>query len=392
MLRKKEQKREKIKVVFITEYFPSNLHIDVQGGVELRTYQLARNLAAFHDVTVLSSKEKNKPINQILADIKIKRIGLPRVYQYGGGFISRLAFIYNSYQELKKINPDIVEGSGIIGQMAAYIYGKYHHIVKVAFVPDTFSTFGSYFGFFSHYILKVVEKIVFNDKWDAFIVISNTVRNKLLKFSIDSKKIHTIYCAVDIEQANRITSVKSKPHSICVISRLVSYKQVDKVIQAVKKLHEDGLKVKCNIVGDGPLRANLNEIVRNQKLENNIIFHGSIKKHKDVLKILKSSWIYVSASKVEGFGISTIEAMVLGIPFVISDIDVYREITLSKGGLFFNPDDIDDLTSKIKKLLTDKNLRNKIVKGNRKVIANYYLRKMVNATENLYLKLINKEF
>lgn len=389
MLRKKEQKRNKLKIAFITEYFPSTDDIDVRGGVELRTFLLARELVKHHEVYVISSREGNKPINQILLGIKVKRIGFSRKYTQGGSFLNRLSFIHSNIHQLNNIKPDLIEGSGIIGQLASYIYGKNHNVVKVAFVPDTFSNFADYFGLFSNFILKSIEKLIFNNSWDAFIVISNTVRNKLLKFNIEPKKIHTIYCAVDIEQTGKISSTKSKHPSICVISRLVEYKQVDKVIQAVKKMHEDGLEAKCNIVGDGPLRGSLSEMVMNLKLQNNILFHGSVEKHKDVLKILKSSWVYVSASKVEGFGISAIEAMALGVPFVISDIDVYREITSSKGGLFFNPDDIDDLAKKIKKLVLDKNLRNKIAEGKRKVITNYSLTKMVKATENLYLKLVN---
>jgi glycosyltransferase involved in cell wall biosynthesis len=54
----------------------------------------------------------------------------------------------------------------------------------------------------------------------------------------------------------------------------------------------------------------------------------------DYAKTLKSSFALVSASKDEGFGIPLVEAMAHGIPVVVSDIPIFREIAAQAGGYF----------------------------------------------------------
>jgi glycosyltransferase involved in cell wall biosynthesis len=110
----------------------------------------------------------------------------------------------------------------------------------------------------------------------------------------------------------------------------------------------------------------------------------------DLIKLLKSSTIFCLPSQVEGFGISTIEAAAAGVPYVVSDIDVFREITRNgQGGLLFDTNSISDLASKIQRLLKDHSLYAKKVIEGYKLAARYQWQDVAKATEKVYTSALN---
>lgn len=380
----------KPKIVFITEYFPSKETIDVSGGVEIRTYYIAKELAKKNEVIVIASKEIKKPAEQILQNIKVIRVGKERTYTQKNDFLNRVLFIFLSVKLIIIIRPDIIEGSGLLGQLVAFTVSKFIKTKIIAFVPDLFSGFSSYFGLLQKYILIIAEKVLLNNSWDGFIVISNTVLNKLIQFKISGHKIKLIYCPVNNKLLSSIKVKKTSYPSICAITRLVKYKKVDVLIRALGFLKEDFPDIKCNIIGVGPELNFLTKIVNDLKLKNNLSFLGKLTDYKDVIKLLKKGWVYTSASVVEGFGIATVEAMMLGIPYVIPRTPVNKEITSGKGGLFYKPEDARELAVKLTELLKNTRLRETIVANNYVVARKYYLASIIKETGLYYKTLLNR--
>ena len=80
---------------------------------------------------------------------------------------------------------------------------------------------------------------------------------------------------------------------------------------------------------------------------------GFVPSHDDVMKEIASSTVFVSASEIEGFGITVIEAAAVDVPFVITDMPVFRETTRNGiGGLLFRKGDATDLAEQIDRTLT----------------------------------------
>lgn len=378
-------KRKKLKIVFITEYFPSTSQIDIQGGVELRTFQLASYLAKNHEVSVICSREKGKPQEQILQKVKIKRVGFRRNYQQKGGFLTRFSFIVLSLIYSLRKKPDLIEGTGLLGYLPALINAKINRARAVAFVPDTFTDFSSHFSKLEGLILKTTEKILLNNFWDGYIVISQTVAEKLKQFAVDKNKIKIIFCPVDLKQIKQTVATKTHYPSLCLISRLVSYKRVDIIIKAVSKLKINYPNLQCHIIGSGNQEKALRNLSQKLKLKQNIIFHGFIPKRSDLLTILKRCWIYVSGSVAEGFGIATIEAMAANVPFVVKDMKINREVTRNSGGLFYKTD--EDLQNKLDLLLNNKRLRIKLCQNNQETIDQYDISLIAKQTQSYYQKI-----
>ena len=80
---------------------------------------------------------------------------------------------------------------------------------------------------------------------------------------------------------------------------------------------------------------------------------------------IKECDIYVQPSKWEGFGISVLEAKILGKPIIVSNIPEFKEqITNFEDGLIY--DDIEDLVNEIIMLIEDKELSDKFIKNLKK--------------------------
>lgn len=384
----KKGKVRKLKVLFITEFFPTNTLLNVAGGVEVRTYNAAAYLAGTHQVFVIASREKGQPYSQKINGISVIRPGFESYYSQKDNIFRRSLFLLAAFKAALFLDVDLIEGTGFIGHLVVRILSSIKYFKAVAFVPDTFTDFSHHFGFFGEISLPVIEKLILRSKWDGYIVISQEIKKKLLRLNIAKTKIEVIYCGVDFEKIRQIKSIKTRYPSICVISRLVSYKNIDTIISAIYIVKEKFPNITCNIIGRGELLAKYQKLIQKLMLQKNIKLHGFIPDRNKILAILKSSWLYCSASTVEGFGIATVEAMVSKIPFVISDIPVNQEITGGIGGLFFAPQNPADLAKKITQII-------KLGKKAKKILTDpeplhkYSSDYMGHSTENYFNYLVN---
>jgi len=139
------------------------------------------------------------------------------------------------------------------------------------------------------------------------------------------------------------------------------------------------------IAGDGELRGELETQVKKLGIGDSITFLGFVPEEKK-LDVLSSFDIFVFPSLAEGFGIALIEAMALGLPCVVSDLPVLREVT--DGGrcaILFETANAQDLAEKIIQLSEDTNLRQQLgQKARRRVEENYSLERFIENYDHLY--------
>jgi phosphatidylinositol alpha-mannosyltransferase len=89
--------------------------------------------------------------------------------------------------------------------------------------------------------------------------------------------------------------------------------------------------------------------------------------HEEKLKYFKTADIFCTpATGQESFGIVLLEAMSAGLPIVASRIDGYQSVLDEKEGLFANAKDPHDLSEKLSRLITDKNMRMQMGENGRK--------------------------
>jgi glycosyltransferase involved in cell wall biosynthesis len=180
---------------------------------------------------------------------------------------------------------------------------------------------------------EVLERYIFGKDIDLYVAVSDFTRNNLNKY-VDNTKTLTVHNIVDFPS---VESEKYDKPTISCVARLVEYKRVNDLINAVSIIKKEIPEIQCKIIGTGPEEENLKSLSQRLNLDDNIEFLGFVEEHDDVMKVVNSSDVFCLPSIVEGFGIVIIEAQSLETPFVAARIPPVVESSGQKGGLFFEP-------------------------------------------------------
>src|SRR3990167_7380880 len=375
-----------MKILLVTEFFPTGKDLRFSGGVEARTYYIAKHLAKNHRVSVLAALSPGTKKREKLSNIDIFRIGPARNYSASvGHLISRLRFMQNAVKFGVGIDADIVEGGNYISHFIAKGIAQRKNIPVVAWYPDVW--LGDWiknaklYGIFG----EILERYNLFRGFDAYIAISKKTQTLLSKYT--KKRVHLIYCGVDYQEFSKNKKKSQKPTILC-ISRLASYKNIKTLILAFAHLSHSFENIVLQIVGEGPEEKSLRNLVDNLKIKNKVKFFSNLPR-KELIILIKSSQVFCLPSKVEGFGIATIEAASAGIPYVNSNIPVQVEVTKrGMGGFLADPDSPIDFSNKLSKLLSNKKLYIKKSMDARSLSKIYNWPEIALQTEQVYINTL----
>ena len=347
-----------MKILYICESFPTTAQADFTGGVEARDYYTAVKLAKKHQVVVITGKRQGVSDFQTLKNIQVIRVGKSVKPEQREDFWVRVQFMLEAYKLAWKQPTDIIQGSNVVSQMIAGIVGYFRKIPRISLVADVFiSNWTKNTDVFTGIIGEIMERITLRLPWNMFVSVSDTTKHKLIRQGVDPNKISTIVAGVDHQLIKSIKVKKNKNITITYAGRLVSYKRVQDLITATRTVAHVFPNIKVNIIGDGPMISELKSLASKKSLDSNITFLGFVKSHKQVIKVIKNSDIFCSPSTVEGFGLTTLEALACGVPALLADIPTTREVTQDgQGSILFKPEKPMDLADKIFLLIKDKKL------------------------------------
>ena len=155
---------------------------------------------------------------------------------------------------------------------------------------------------------------------------------------------------------------------ITFVGRLIYAKGVQDLISAFAKIKDTDPEVKLLIVGDGPYRANLENLAYQTDCASSILFLGQ-KNQNEVIDVLSATDIFVNPSYSEGLGISVMEAASIGLPIIATDVGGTREIiTTDKTGILIKARDVGQLVEELGRLRANAELRKKLG-GNARILA-----------------------
>ena len=189
-------------------------------------------------------------------------------------------------------------------------------------------------------------------------------------------KFHIIRCGIDpMVFSPRKDPGNNVPQILC-IGRLVPAKGQHILLEACACLKTRNIKHHLYIVGDGEDRESLEQHVKELNLEDSVTFTGALGQD-DVHRYYNDADIFVLPSFAEGLPVVLMEAMGKQIPCITSRITGIPEL-ISDGhdGMLFAPSDVMDLVEKLKRLIKNPCLGNKLgVCGRKKVTAYFDLNK-----------------
>ncbi len=228
-----------------------------------------------------------------------------------------------------------------------------------------------------------VKSILENDV-AAITTYSQEVLGTLHKLGLE-KKSYLVTNFVDTPHFKNPDPVE--PHDITVIyvGRLEPVQTPELVIKAFKQVHSQLPNAKLIIVGYGTLFEYLKDLVKELNLEDSVSLPG---KQTDVRKFLWSSDVFVATN----FGyIASLEAWSAGLAVVAPKFGVLKEtVRHETNGLLFEPGNVDDLASALKRLIADSELRQKLALNGAETVKNYDIRAVAPKMAQIYQSVLEK--
>lgn len=159
---------------------------------------------------------------------------------------------------------------------------------------------------------------------DAVVCISHWLREYYKFFREDAQAIPN-FTLVPEKPADYPSG--SIPRFIC-LNAWQRNKGLECLIEAAGLLHDKNLDFRLDLYGEGPLKDTLNKMVKQRQLEKLVGLHGRV---IDTDSLLTDSNALVSASMLEGFGMTLIEAMSHARPLIVSRVLGHEEIVGEDG-------------------------------------------------------------
>ena len=220
-------------------------------------------------------------------------------------------------------------------------YYAYNNIIKIA-------TEHNFHNNDKKYITKVIDSI---RNFDYFVVVSDNLR-KFYENKIGKTKCIYIPNVIDSlpDKRSKLTN-----KNIITIGRLSPEKGQKDLIDVFKIVNKELPETKLFMVGDGPLKKELENYTKELKLTDKIIFTGFLGDKGKEKYILDSS-IFILPSYTESFGLVLIEAMSYGLPCIAFDSsDGAKELLKNNVGILVKNRNKEKMAEEIIKELKNKN-------------------------------------
>jgi len=291
---------------------------------------------------------------------------------------------------IKKVNPDIVitffKTSYILGVLAARLAG-------VQNIISTRRDYGLWLDDRSIHLLRFANRFVRGIITNSYKVKELTNKSE----GFDDSKISVIYNGINSNHFERDRNaekalkeslgIPAHHNVVGIIAGLRPMKRHRTFLKAAKRVLRYRNDIDFVIVGDGPLRKDLETIASALEIGNDIHFVGW---QEDVGPFLSVFDIGVNCSANEGFSNAIMEYMTYGVPCIVSDAGGNPELVEHGiNGYTFELDNDEELANQIIGLLDNKERQKEFVsKSKQKILEQLTLEKMIDAYDKYFTQIL----
>ncbi len=226
-------------------------------------------------------------------------------------------------------------------------------------------------------VLQALKRFVFR-RSDHVTVVSNAMADHLRQIDCNTGNVSVQPMGVDLGTRFVPGAGPANPHQLVYVGRLVEKKGVATLVSAIALLKADFPDLQLTIVGDGPEKAGLEKQTAELGISAQIEFAGS-QPNALVPQYYQSAGIAIVPSVIaadgdqEGLGLVAVEALGCGCVTVVSDLPALRDVVRDgENGLVFRATDAADLAAKIRNLLEDTALFNRLASAARISVVNRF--------------------
>lgn len=216
-------------------------------------------------------------------------------------------------------------------------------------------------------------------------VISLNGQNEILKILGESRcsTLHVIHMGTAVPDQNDACFAKNnRKFHIASIGNLIEVKGHRYLIEACQLLRQRGFRFVCHLIGDGPLRSDLEAMVQQCGLQESVRFLGALP-HDEVIRMLREREIDVvvhpsvetSSGEHEGIPVALMETLAHRVPAISTESGAIPELLGDGAGVLVKPADAAALADAIQRVVEDSAYRASLVEaGFGRVIANFNIR------------------
>ena len=228
-----------------------------------------------------------------------------------------------------------------------------------------------------------------------FVCVSDFIRDRALDAGLPAEKLRVHYIGVDLDVFKATPGVQRGGH-VLFVGRLVEKKGCEYVIRAMKEVQKTYPDCELRIVGDGPLRASLEQLAR--ELAINCRFDGFqpadvVRAEMERARIFCVPSVVAANGDSEGLGTVFVEAQAMGLPVVTSTHAGMGEAVIhGVTGLLSPERDWKGLAGSILRLLPDDDLWQSYHEAALAlVVERFDLKRQTGILEDLYKEVLGAE-
>jgi glycosyltransferase involved in cell wall biosynthesis len=372
------------------------------GGAQKYVFDLASTLKEQgYSVEVALGGEQNGQLIQKLLKLNIKTYYLKNL-QRPVNFYRDWLVLWELVKLFRKIKPDILHLNSSKASALGAIAGKLVKIKKIIYtvhglvLNEPLALHKKIFYLFSEWLSAKFK--------NQLICVSQFDKESLLKHKIaKAQKITVIYNGIDLDNLKFFTKNEAReklsliiqhkllisnyqlPISNYLIGTIANFyptKGLTYLIEAAKQSLAILPDLKFIIIGDGPERRKLTELISKYKLEQNVLLTGNLPQASQYLKAFD---LFVLPSVKEGLSYTLIEAQAAGLPIITTRVGGTPEIVENnKTGIKIPAKDFNALAENIINLINHPAKQKKIAQNALSNCQKFSLNKMIQATKKTY--------
>jgi glycosyltransferase involved in cell wall biosynthesis len=340
-------------------------------------------------LTGFCSADEADYLEKVATDVKAIRIdGLGRSIKPRADLTALFAIV----KEIRRFKPDVIHThtakAGVVGRIASILSGQ--KSIRI----HTFHghLLNGYFGPGKTKLVILAEKFlaVFTNQ---LLAVGKQVQDDLIAAGIGNSKKFTVMppglqlAKVPSRHDARIELGLDQNEIYCAfIGRITQIKRPDRFLDVVAKVKTDGVKVKFIVAGAGEQLQYCQDRVTNENLP--VTFLGW---REDIEVVLAAADFVILTSDNEGTPLSLIQAGMVGISVVATNVGSTNEIVVNGKTGFLTDLSVDQLASAITKLAANSDLRAQMgAAGQEYTLARYGVERLVKDHQDLYLRLLNR--
>lgn len=354
-----------------------------QGGAEVHLFYVCRELAeqGYH-IFVIS------PTSKISSRASEKHIPFVRIYiKLWPKPFATLSYIVKSFVESYRLKQQI---EIVHAHMAAYPMVAAFMSSLITHKPYIVSCQGSDVRISSRKFLHRIFRIPFLHHARKIATVSNEMAEILKqKFGIPECHIVVVGTGYDeeivaeLKNANSHAEIRRGMHIINV-----AYMRPEKnhriLLESFATLTGSIKGVRLSLVGDGPLREELEKFCKQQGIHD-VEFLGELP-YREVLKQVANSDIFILTSLEEGMPNAIIEALALGKPVIATAVGGIPEVVKDGvNGILVPPKSTEHIAKALERLLSDSELRRKLGEAAAESVKDYTWSKIAEKYERIYM-------